>query len=61
MNLVTIRNLWKQYGETVVLEGINLDIKPGEFLTLVGPSGCGKTTLLKMLLGQETRHVRKQQ
>lgn len=54
MNLVTIRNLWKQYGETVVLEGINLDIKPGEFLTLVGPSGCGKTTLLKMLLGQET-------
>ncbi|MBU1642837.1 ABC transporter ATP-binding protein [bacterium] len=53
MSLVTIRHLWKEYGDNVVLENLNLDIKAGEFCTLVGPSGCGKTTFLKMLLGQE--------
>ena len=41
---------------TVALEGVNLTIMPGEFLTLLGPSGCGKSTLLKMIagLGQPT-------
>jgi len=53
MSLVTIRNLWKNYGDTVVLENLTLNIEAGEFCTLVGPSGCGKTTFLKMLLGQE--------
>ncbi|MFT7003890.1 MAG: NitT/TauT family transport system ATP-binding protein [Sulfurimonas sp.] len=53
MSLVTIKNLWKEYGDNVVLEKINLTIKEGEFCTLVGPSGCGKSTFLKMLLGQE--------
>jgi NitT/TauT family transport system ATP-binding protein len=57
MSLVTIKNLWKEYGENVVLEKINLTIKEGEFCTLVGPSGCGKSTFLKMLLGQEV-HTR---
>ncbi|MFT5659953.1 MAG: NitT/TauT family transport system ATP-binding protein [Sulfurimonas sp.] len=54
MSLITIKNLWKLYGDNVVLEKINLNIKEGEFCTLVGPSGCGKSTFLKMLLGQET-------
>ncbi|WP_304543855.1 ABC transporter ATP-binding protein [Sulfurimonas microaerophilic] len=54
MSLITIKNLWKEYGDNVVLEKINLNIKEGEFCTLVGPSGCGKTTFLKMLLGEET-------
>jgi len=54
MSLITIKNLWKQYGDNVVLEKISLNIEEGEFCTLVGPSGCGKTTFLKMLLGQET-------
>ncbi len=36
-----------------VLEDINLDIRPGEFLSIVGASGCGKSTLLKMILGLE--------
>ncbi|WP_415397628.1 ABC transporter ATP-binding protein [Sulfurimonas sp. CS5] len=57
MSLVTIKKLWKEYGDNVVLENINIEIKEGEFCTLVGPSGCGKTTFLKMLLGQET-HTR---
>lgn len=54
MSLITIKNLWKEYGDNVVLERISLNIEEGEFCTLVGPSGCGKTTFLKMLLGQET-------
>lgn len=54
MSLITIKNLWKKYDDNVVLERINLEIKEGEFCTLVGPSGCGKSTFLKMLLGQET-------
>ena len=53
MSLVTIKNLWKSYGDNVVLENLTLNIEAGEFCTLVGPSGCGKTTFLKMLLGQE--------
>jgi len=53
MSFITVKNLWKEYGENVVLENLSLEIKQGEFCTLVGPSGCGKTTFLKMLLGQE--------
>lgn len=53
MSLITIKNLYKEYGDNIVLEKISLNIKEGEFCTLVGPSGCGKTTFLKMLLGQE--------
>jgi len=41
----------KSYGGTPVLKGISMDIRPGEFLTLLGPSGCGKTTLLRILAG----------
>ena len=54
---LTVRDLshWfidQQSGNTVhALDGINLTIQPGEFVTVVGPSGCGKTTLLKILAG----------
>lgn len=47
-------NLWKSYGDNVVLERINMRVEEGEFITLVGTSGCGKSTFLKMLLGIET-------
>jgi NitT/TauT family transport system ATP-binding protein len=53
MASVTIRRLWKEYGNTVVLENLNLHIKDGEFVTIIGASGCGKTTFLRMLLGIE--------
>jgi NitT/TauT family transport system ATP-binding protein len=54
MARVTAKNLWKTYGNNVVLENVNLDVADHEFVTIVGASGCGKTTFLKMLLGIET-------
>jgi len=51
MTTVTVKRLWKEYGEQVVLENLNLEIADREFVTIVGASGCGKTTFLRMLLG----------
>jgi NitT/TauT family transport system ATP-binding protein len=51
--LIDFRNVWKEYGDQVVLERLNLKVRAGEFCTIVGASGCGKTTLLRMLLGVE--------
>ncbi|MBS1202235.1 MAG: transporter ATP-binding protein [Chromatiaceae bacterium] len=50
---IATRNLWKEYGDQVVLERINLEVTAGEFCTIVGASGCGKTTFLRLLLGEE--------
>ena len=38
-------------GELKVLNNINLDVRPGEFVSIVGKSGCGKSTLLKLIVG----------
>ncbi|MDO5768302.1 MAG: spermidine/putrescine ABC transporter ATP-binding protein PotA [Psychrobacter sp.] len=51
--LLRLSGLKKVFGTTEVLTDINLDIKHGEFLTLLGPSGCGKTTLLRLIAGFE--------
>lgn len=51
--ILEAKNLWKEYGNTCVLERINVAIQPGEFVTVVGASGCGKSTFLKLLLGTE--------
>ena len=48
---ITIRNAVKKYGEKTVIPGLDLEIRSGEFFTLLGPSGCGKTTLLRVLAG----------
>lgn len=53
MSLLSIENLWMQYGEQVVLERLDLEVAEREFCTIVGASGCGKTTFLRLLLGQE--------
>jgi len=50
--LVT-RNLEKRYGDSLVVEDVNLSVKRGEIFALLGSSGCGKTTLLRMLAGFE--------
>jgi NitT/TauT family transport system ATP-binding protein len=53
MTAVVLEKIWKEYGDQIVLENIDIRIDSGSFVALVGPSGCGKTTLLKMLLGEE--------
>lgn len=53
MATITVKRLWKEYGEQVVLENLNLTVADHEFVTIVGASGCGKTTFLRMLLGIE--------
>lgn len=51
---ITIKNAVKRFGKDTIIDGLDLDIKPGEFFTLLGPSGCGKTTLLRMIIGFNT-------
>ncbi len=50
---VQLQRIVKSYGGNRVLHGVDLDIAPGEFVSLLGPSGCGKTTLLRVLAGLE--------
>ena len=54
MTEVVIKNVIKRYGENQAVQGINLEIKDGEFAVLVGPSGCGKSTTLRMIAGLES-------
>lgn len=48
---INIENVVKRFGKDTIINGLSLDVKPGEFFTLLGPSGCGKTTLLRMIIG----------
>lgn len=55
-NYVSFRNVQKTYdGDRLIVKNLNLDIREGEFLTLLGPSGSGKTTSLMMLAGLKPR------
>ena len=48
---IHIDKVVKKYGDHTVIDGLSLEVHPGEFFTLLGPSGCGKTTLLRMIIG----------
>ena len=48
---ITIDNVVKRFGKDTIINGLSVDVRPGEFFTLLGPSGCGKTTLLRMIIG----------
>ena len=51
MSGVRLDNIVKRYGATMAVNNVSLDIREGEFLTLLGPSGCGKTTTLRLISG----------
>lgn len=51
--LLSLSNVWVEYGDKIVLERVDLDIAERSFVSIVGPSGAGKSTLLRLLLGQE--------
>ncbi len=53
MASVTYRNVYKRYGDVVVINDLNMEIADKEFVVFVGPSGCGKSTSLRMLAGLE--------
>jgi NitT/TauT family transport system ATP-binding protein len=51
--LLSLHDVWVEYGDKVVLENVQLDIAAGSFVSIIGPSGAGKSTLLRVILGQE--------
>jgi multiple sugar transport system ATP-binding protein len=53
MAAVTLKGVYKSFGTTQVVHGIDIAVEDGEFCVLVGPSGCGKSTLLRMIAGLE--------
>ena len=53
MRGLALRDLRKSYGRVLALQGVTLDVSPGEFMVLLGPSGCGKSTLLGVIAGLE--------
>lgn len=54
MAAISFKGIAKSYGQTDVIQGIDLDVRDGEFLVFVGPSGCGKSTMLRMVAGLES-------
>lgn len=51
--MLSLSNVWVEYGEKVVLERVSLEIGAGSFVSIIGPSGAGKSSLLRLILGQE--------
>lgn len=55
--LIELSGFSKKFGETAVLQGIDLQVREGEVVVILGPSGCGKSTLLRCLNGLESGHA----
>ena len=53
MTALSFHDVWVEYGDSVILERLSLEVKAGSFVSVVGPSGVGKSTLLRLVLGQE--------
>lgn len=51
--LLSLHDVWVEYGEKIVLEAVTLEIAAGSFVSIVGPSGAGKSSFLRVILGQE--------
>ncbi|MBA2460478.1 MAG: ATP-binding cassette domain-containing protein, partial [Actinobacteria bacterium] len=51
MAYAELQGLHRRFGDVVALDGIDLSLEEGEFLSLLGPSGCGKTTALRLVAG----------
>lgn len=54
MAFIELKDLEKHFGEIIAVDGVNLEIEEGEFMSVLGPSGSGKTTVLRMVAGFET-------
>ena len=54
MTGLSLRNIRKSYGDTLILDGVSLEMEPREFIAFLGPSGSGKSTLLRIVAGLET-------
>ena len=53
MSNVKMHSIYKKFGNTEVLHGVDIEIEDNEFVVFVGPSGCGKSTLLRLIAGLE--------
>lgn len=51
--LLSLRGVWVEYGDKIVLEKVDLDVEQGSFVSIIGPSGAGKSSFLRLILGQE--------
>src|SRR5699024_5510343 len=54
MTSIILKNVNKSYGDTIIIENLNLEIREGERTIFLGPSGCGKSTILRMIAGLES-------
>lgn len=52
--ILSLKDVYQEYDKRTILNGINLNIRRGEFVSVVGPTGCGKSTTLRLILGSET-------